>query len=179
MSLDVSLMKRAFEVSRDAIVFLNREGFVDCNPAALSFFGYEHDERAEFLRKHPAELAPPLQPDGRWTFEVTEEQMRKASLYGFLAFPFQHRRRDGTTFPTEVMLASVEVEGVEALVAVLREVSEVQAAAAELHQVGRVAQELDQTLASTLPELSTLPPATGDAIKRCISLVKSLLPVGR
>ena len=41
----------------------NMDFFFDCNPATLKVFGYP--TRDEFLGKHPAEVSPPRQADGR------------------------------------------------------------------------------------------------------------------
>jgi hypothetical protein len=43
-------------------MLLDEKGFFDCNPATLAMFGCA--TREEFCSKHPADVSPPMQPDG-------------------------------------------------------------------------------------------------------------------
>ena len=51
-----------YDSTRDAVMLLDTKGFFDCNQAALAIFGCA--TREEFCSKHPADVSPPLQPDG-------------------------------------------------------------------------------------------------------------------
>ncbi len=51
-----------FDSTRDAVMLLDTKGFFDCNPATLAMFGCA--SREEFCSKHPADVSPPMQPDG-------------------------------------------------------------------------------------------------------------------
>src|ERR1019366_9500937 len=67
-----------FEDSADAFWLMDNKGFVDCNSAALQLFGYS--TKAEF--KHPADISPPNQSDGRSSRIAAAERMAAAFLKG-------------------------------------------------------------------------------------------------
>ncbi len=62
-----------FEKSKDAIVILKNEQFVDCNQAALDMLGY-HDKH-RLLKTHPSKLSPDFQSDGRDSYTKAREMM--------------------------------------------------------------------------------------------------------
>jgi len=111
---------RRFELvvqqSRDAILFLRRDDglLLDVNPAAEAAYGYSRDELLALtifdLRAFDARPA-------------IEEQMRTAAAGGVL-FESWHRRKDGSRFPVEVSSRGVNVDGVELLVSVVRDITE-------------------------------------------------------
>lgn len=114
-----------FEASNDAIFICEMSGktpvFSDCNSRVLKMFGYDRDE---IMGKTPADLSPPVQPDG----EVTESQVSKTVLAAMdgepQTFEWYHVRRDGTTFPCEVTLNRVEVGDQSMLQAVVRDITD-------------------------------------------------------
>ena len=94
-----------FEQSADAILIIDGETFVDCNQATVDMLRYE--TREELLRTHPSELSPPVQPDGRESFEKANEMITQAFEKGSHRFEWDHRRADGEVFPVEVLLTVV------------------------------------------------------------------------
>jgi PAS domain-containing protein len=65
--------------SPDAIVIIEGDRFVDCNPAAVRMLRfpdkqallerYSGEKDGGALSAHPADISPPRQPDGRDSFE--------------------------------------------------------------------------------------------------------------
>ncbi|MGD9549081.1 MAG: ATP-binding protein [Candidatus Krumholzibacteriia bacterium] len=94
-----------FEASADAILVIDGDRFVDCNPATVAMLRYGSKE--ELLQTHPSELSPEFQVDGRRSFEKANEMMRIASERGSHRFEWLHRRADGEVFPVEVLLTAV------------------------------------------------------------------------
>lgn len=111
-----------FESSRDAIMMLDRGAFFDCNNATLELFGCS--SKADFISKHPSDLSPPAQPDGRDSFILAQEYIQMALEKGFLFFEWIHKRMDGTPFPAEVLLGRFHLKGKIVLQAVVRDITE-------------------------------------------------------
>jgi two-component system sensor histidine kinase/response regulator len=111
-----------FESSRDAIVIFDRKGFTDSNKAALEMFGYSSKEA--FLTKHPDDLFPALQPDGRDSKTTAAKYIEAAYTTGMQLFEWKHKRTDGTEFDTEVILSRLELHGNVVLQAVVRDITE-------------------------------------------------------
>ncbi len=111
-----------FESSRDAIMILDRRGFLECNQATLDAFGCSC--RDQFILRHPSELSPPRQPDGQDSAEAARERIEAAFATGSQFFEWLHQRIDGTVFPAEVQLSRVELNGTHVLQALVRDISE-------------------------------------------------------
>lgn len=94
-----------FEASADAILVIEGDRFVDCNPATVAMLRY--GSKGELLQTHPSELSPDFQADGRRSFEKANEMMRIALERGSHRFEWLHRRADGEVFPVEVLLTAV------------------------------------------------------------------------
>ncbi len=95
--------------SNDAILIIDQETFVDCNHATVKMLKYKNKDK--LLMTHPSKLSPPLQPDGRESFEKAEEMMKIALTKGYNRFEWIHRKADGTDFPVEVSLTPVTLKG--------------------------------------------------------------------
>ena len=90
-----------FQKSSDAVLLIEGERFVDCNAATLALLGCQ---REQVIGRHPAELSPTVQPDGRASREKAEEMMRLVQDKGSMHFEWQHLRANGTAFPAEITL---------------------------------------------------------------------------
>jgi len=111
-----------FEDTRDALMLLNRDGFLDCNERTLELFGIDSVE--SFVGRTPWSLSPPRQPDGTASAEAALARVETAFEDGGAFFEWTHRRVDGTTFPAEVKLSRFEHEGEPVLHALVRDVTE-------------------------------------------------------
>jgi len=114
--------KLVFETSSDAIMLLNEKGYFDCNPATLKVFGFTSKE--EFCTKGPAELSPPTQPDGTDSTTLANQKIADAYQNGNNSFEWVHKRANGETFPTEVLLTAFNLDGKKVIQAVVRDVTE-------------------------------------------------------
>ena len=87
----------------DAIVVLDvgTGAFVDANPEAERLFGMT---REDLLAVGPAQVSPPLQPDGRPSAEAAAEYIGQALAGGFPVFEWLHRTGAGEPRLCEIRL---------------------------------------------------------------------------
>jgi PAS domain S-box-containing protein len=119
-----------FDSSLDAIVLIGKDGFFDCNRTTLKIFNCK--SVSDFIKKHPKEWAPPLQPDGTSSKVVSDSHVKKAFEVGTDHFSFVHQRSDGTTFPADVLLTLIKIRGEFVLQATIRDVTAQKAAEQQL-----------------------------------------------
>jgi PAS domain S-box-containing protein len=111
-----------YDSTRDAVMLLDTKGFFDCNPATLAVFGCV--TREEFCSKHPADVSPPMQPDGTDSLTLANQRIATALEKGGNQFEWMHKRiNTGETFPAEVLLSAMELDGKPVLQAVVRDIT--------------------------------------------------------
>jgi PAS domain S-box-containing protein len=110
-----------FESTPDAIMTNDKNGFIDCNVATLNMFCFSSKE--EFVSQSPAQVSPLKQPNGRDSQEASLVHIEEALTKGSTFFEWVHKKKDGTTFPAEVMLSRLEVEGKDITQALVRDVT--------------------------------------------------------
>jgi two-component system cell cycle sensor histidine kinase/response regulator CckA len=148
MDESYEVYKALFELSPDAILIIEGDRFVDCNPAAVKMLRfpskqalidrYTPGEGSNLLGAHPGELSPPTQPDGRNSFEKADELMKIAFEQGSHRFEWDHVRADGEVFAVEVMLTVVKLEPTPILHVVWREIGERKKLEQDLRQAHRL-----------------------------------------
>jgi len=114
--------RNLFEHNRDALMFMDREGYLDCNEQALELFGIDSVE--EFITHAPWELSPTTQPDGRPSPEAASDWIDEAFESGEAVFEWVHQRADGTEFPAEVKLTQFEYNDRSVVHALVRDITE-------------------------------------------------------
>jgi PAS domain S-box-containing protein len=110
-----------FESSRDAIFILTVDGYLDCNPRAVDMFGYASKD--EVLVQHPADMSPPVQPDGRPSLVAANEHITTALREGMDAFEWMHRRKSGENFHCEVLLSAFDMGQQRVVAATVRDIT--------------------------------------------------------
>ena len=119
-----------YDFTSDAIMLLDRTRFIDCNKATLALFGCS--TREEFCGKHPADLSPPTQPCGTNSLDLANRRIAEAFEKGSCRFDWLHRRVDtGASFPAEVLLNAMELDGRPVLQAIVHDITERMRAEAE------------------------------------------------
>ena len=111
-----------FDSSKSAVMVLDQGGFFDCNQAALDLFGFESKE--EFTRCHPGEISPEVQPCGENSMVLAGRRIGQAMDEGFIRFEWIHKRKDGSEFPAQVSLTSMDAGGRKALLAIVEDISD-------------------------------------------------------
>ncbi len=135
-----------YEGTSDAVMLLDERSFFDCNPATLKVFGCTTEE--QFLGKHPSEFSPLLQPNGQDSTSLSQQRIATALQEGSCRFEWLHCRLDGSEFPAEVWLTSMEIGGEKVLQAVVRDITERKQAEEALAEERR----LLRTVIDSLPD---------------------------
>lgn len=110
-----------FETNSDGIVILDENGFTDCNPATLDMFRIERVE--DFLAQQPADLGLPIQACGSPAADLAARHIQEAVEHGHATFDWIARRPDGSTFPAEIALHAMTLDGHPVIQAIIRDIS--------------------------------------------------------
>ena len=147
LRLSEERLRAIYECSNDAIMLLSEKGFIDCNPAALEMFGYESKE--EFIRLHPADISPPIQPDGEESLPAAQERMQTAFRTGVNHFEWVHCRKNGEDFPAEVLFSAFEYGGRRVLQATVRDITQRKHVEIELKKLSVAVEQNPATIVIT------------------------------
>lgn len=129
----------AFEQSRDAAMFLDRDQFLSANSATLAMFRVPNAE--VFRGYYTEDLSPTFQPDGRSSQEAWHAWIRTAFSQSQAFFEWQHQTVDGETFPAEVQLSRIDLAHGPILEAVIRDITEQKTAFEQILQARNRAQK--------------------------------------
>ena len=116
-----SKFRTMYESSGDAMVLLDETGFLDCNSAALGFFGCR--TREEFLSHKLEEFSAPQQADATEPANLAQK-ISSAMEEGNHRFEWTLRRANGTLFPADVLMSKLELAGRQLLQGTIRDISE-------------------------------------------------------
>ncbi|MDO9324162.1 MAG: PAS domain S-box protein [Methanoregula sp.] len=124
-----------FENASDAILMMERDVCVDCNPMALEFLGCTREQLiGSYLRDH----SPAFQPDGCESAEKSREYLHNAHLGESCIFSWRHQRGDGKLLDVEISLTRLDVKGRELVLAIMRDISEHKAVEEALRESARL-----------------------------------------
>jgi diguanylate cyclase (GGDEF)-like protein/PAS domain S-box-containing protein len=112
--------RAVFEDSADAYWLTDEKSVLDCNSAALRMFGYESRE----TMPHPAELSPPLQPDGTPSREGAARHIAVVLRDGKERFEWVHQRRNGESFQADVSMTALTLSGRRVMLGTVRDITE-------------------------------------------------------
>src|SRR5580765_1853192 len=147
-------LKAIWELAGDAMVFLDADGLLDCNDAALRLLGIDSREDAIGFPLHA--FAPPTQADGRPSAQVFAEVRQRAIESGVERFDWHFQRAGGETLLFDVILHAVQMGGGEIVHGILRDVTAQRRAAREL-EIARLAAESSLRHLSRQDALTGLP----------------------
>lgn len=129
-----------FERSRNPILLLRGERFVECNQAALDALGTS--DKSRFILSTPMDISPEVQPDGRLSSEAVAVYNATAHREGFCRFEWMCRRYDGTPFLLEVSLMPIMVKGERLLHVAWYDITARKRVESELHNLNKRLEEL-------------------------------------
>ncbi len=141
-----------FHNAADAILLIQGESFVDCNEATVAMLGAQDKEQV--MHSHPADLSPPMQPDGRYSKDKAEEMIAIARENGLHRFEWMHKRFDGKLFPVEVSLTVIKKHGKSMLHVHWKDISKQKQYENNLKNAARQAREAERAKADFLANMS-------------------------
>jgi two-component system, sensor histidine kinase and response regulator len=109
-----------FADSANACVLIVDGLIINCNRSAQSMLASSRDA---IVGRHPAELSPPLQPDGRPSADAAREHLEAAFNRGSQQFEWVHRRADGSDFFAQVTLTAIPWGRSKALFAIWHDIT--------------------------------------------------------
>jgi diguanylate cyclase (GGDEF)-like protein/PAS domain S-box-containing protein len=147
-------LKAIWELAGDAMVFLDADGLLDCNDAALRLLGIDSSEHAVGMAL--STFAPRYQADGRPSAQVFSEGRLKVIASGVERFEWEFRRSNGETLLLDVILHGVHMGGGQIVHGILRDVTAQRLAAREV-DIARLAAESSLRHLSRQDALTALP----------------------
>ncbi len=136
-----------FAASRDAILLLDAENYLDCNQAALEMFGCA--SREEFCAHKIGDISAPMQPDGRDSTVGAKRMFHATVEEGDMLFEWVLQRFDGTQFPGEVSISPFKFNGHSVVQAVVRDISWRKEAERQLRQLSRAVEQSPSSVVIT------------------------------
>ena len=126
LKMDLNDGRLGAEHLRDPLLVLSLDGrIVDCNNAAVNFYGYTREELLHLgihkLRPHEAH-------------ETVNAQIEQARGQGIL-FEAVHVRKDGSAVPVEVSSTRFASAGADFVISVVRDITERKRAEDTLHRI--------------------------------------------
>lgn len=114
--------RRLFEDSADPILLMDVNCFIDCNQAALSLFGY--NSKNQIVGKRQWQISPEFQADGRYSLEKAVEMTSIALKKGYNRFEWTYIKQNGTPFPAEVTITSINLKGNQIFYVMSRDITD-------------------------------------------------------
>lgn len=121
-----------FDFSPDAIfvhhpTISGQQKFLEVNRVACERYGYERDE---FLRLTPSDISVSLPGHEQFMENIRRTLLKKRKI----VFEWMHRTRDGKQFPVEISSTLFNFNGEEAVLSIVRDISERKQAEEALRQ---------------------------------------------
>jgi len=113
--------RKLFELANDPIFIIKNNVFVNCNKRTIDVFGYQEEE---IVGKTPDLLSPEFQNDGTTSKEKAIHYINKALNEEQACFEWEHQRKDGSAFTTEISLTKIVLQNEVSLLAIVRDISQ-------------------------------------------------------
>jgi formate hydrogenlyase transcriptional activator len=143
LRLSEQRFRTLFESSPDAIIATNQQGQItEANSQVARYFGYS---RAELLGQPIEILVPERFRNGHPRHRKDYNDQPRTRPMG-VGLNLQGRRKDGSEFPVDIMLSTVESADGKIILSVIRDLSEKIRAQEELERAEREKQYLEEEL---------------------------------
>lgn len=142
-----------FDYTSDAVLLYNRNGIMDCNPAALRLLGAS--SKSELLGKHPIDFSPEFQPNGIKSVDMIHEVLGELENRDFYGFEFVHKKMDtGEHFPCDILLNSIYISGTKIVQSVIRDITSRKETEAQLMRAREQAEAASRSKSEFLANMS-------------------------
>jgi PAS domain S-box-containing protein len=132
-----------FEAAPEAMLIENDDGtIIDANGAAVRLYGYP---ATELIGLHFTDVAVVAEAPDKWLDQLRRE--------GGAVFRGTERRRDGTTFPSEIEIATTEIGGQQRFIVSVRDLTDEQRLHGELLQAQKM-EAIGQLVSGVAHELN-------------------------
>jgi PAS domain S-box-containing protein len=111
-----------FETAPHAILIGDGMQMIDCNQAALDMFGFDNLDEAR--QRGVVSMSPLCQPDGSTSSVAAAWIIAETYRTGSMQFEWTHCRKNGQTFPAEVTLHTIEIDGRQLIQAAVRDITQ-------------------------------------------------------
>lgn len=129
------------DYSRDIMLFVRLDGqIIEANNAAVSAYGYTHDELINLTIYNLRSFDSPIQ---------TAEQMAEANITGLL-YETIHCRKDGSCFSVEVSSRGADIDGQQVILHIVRDITQRKQALDALEESEKNYRELIQNANSAI-----------------------------
>lgn len=116
-----SRYRTLFDSANDAILLLDNEKCIDCNPMSSIMFGVSSDR---IIGQSISYFSPPNQADGKSSIDYFNEKYNTALKGQLVAFEWQCYNDKEEAFYTEIHLSNFELSGKNYVLAIIRDISE-------------------------------------------------------
>ena len=116
--------RRVFEKSKDAIGIFKNDAIINANKAALTLFGYEHQDQIS-ANTNLEMLSPKYQPNGELSVDKEKRMIALAFSKGVHTYEFVHKKANGKPIYAEITITVLQDDLENKLFyALIRDVSE-------------------------------------------------------
>ena len=148
-----------FDHSSESHFFVGPKGIIDCNQAAVQML--RCGSKSDLIGRQPASFM--LQPpSNERVSEMRQEVEAAVQAHGSHRFEAVHARRDGTEFPTEVIVTPVMLGGERAMLSVWHDLTKRKEAEQRIREYATILEFQKQELEQANRELCDL--ATTDGL---------------
>jgi len=113
--------RKLFDFANDPIFLLKDYKVVNCNHKTSEIFGFS---KHEIIGHSPAAFSPEFQNDGLRSVEKATKLIDYALEGNPTYFEWEHQRKDGSTFTTEISLNRIELDSEVFVQAIVRDISQ-------------------------------------------------------
>jgi PAS domain S-box-containing protein len=132
-----------FEGSSHGVVLHDDKELLEVNPAAVRIMRRQRPQ--DLLGKYPAEMAPPLQPNGESSAVLGRKHVEECMTRGSARFDWMASAPNGEEIPLEVTLTRIQWSGRQIIQALITDITERKQAEQALREANRELQrEVEQ-----------------------------------
>lgn len=141
-----------FAKSTDGLSILAEEGYLDCNEAFLTLYGFDNKE--DVIGLTPLDVSPEFQSQGKTSEQASQGIIQKAFTEGAQRFEWLHKHTDGTLFWCEIILTRITLNEQDVLYAITRDISEKKALENEINERNEQLNASNKNLEDSLNHLN-------------------------